>query len=51
MRQPGLSAIAELVGEPPSDQETRPPSQKIADHREDIPSESFPLSGETPSMT
>jgi 5-methylcytosine-specific restriction endonuclease McrA len=42
VRQPGLDAIAEMVGEIPL--QTRPgrKRKKVADRREDIPSESFP---------
>ena len=42
VRQPGLSAIAELVGEPPLVKRRGPRRKKIADRREDIPPESFP---------
>jgi hypothetical protein len=44
VRQPGLSAIAELVGEPPTIKRRGPRRRKIVDHREDIASESFPPS-------
>jgi hypothetical protein len=42
VRQPGLSAIAELVGEPPLSKRRGRRRSKIADRREDIPSDSFP---------
>ena len=42
VRQPGLSAIAEMVGEPPILRRRGPRRRKIADRREDIRSESFP---------
>jgi hypothetical protein len=42
IRQPGLSAIAELVGEPPILKRRGPRRDKVADRREDIPSDSFP---------
>jgi hypothetical protein len=42
VRQPGLSAIAEMVGEPPLMKRPGRIRSKIADRREDIPSESFP---------
>jgi hypothetical protein len=42
VRQPGLSAIAELIGEPPLLRRRGPGRSKIADRREDIRSESFP---------
>jgi hypothetical protein len=42
VRQPGLSAIAELVGEPPKIKRRGPRRRKIANHREEIPSDSFP---------
>lgn len=42
VRQPGLSALAEMVGEPPLMRRPGPRRSKIADRREDIPSESFP---------
>jgi hypothetical protein len=42
VRQPGLNAIAELVGEPLLMKRRGPRRSKIADRREDIPSESFP---------
>lgn len=42
VRQPGLSAIAELVGEPLTIKRGGPRRRKIVDHREDIASESFP---------
>ena len=42
VRQPGLSAIAEMVGEPPLLRRRGRRRSKIADRREDIPSESFP---------
>jgi hypothetical protein len=42
VRQPGLSAIAEMVGEPPLMKRPGRIRSKIADRPEDIPSESFP---------
>jgi hypothetical protein len=42
VRGPGLSAIAEMVGEPPVLKRRGRRRTKIADRREDIPSESFP---------
>jgi hypothetical protein len=42
VRQPGLSAIAEMVGEPPLLRRRGPRRSKIADQREDIPTECFP---------
>ena len=42
VRQPGLDALAELVGELPLRRRRGPKRTKIADRREDIPSESFP---------
>jgi hypothetical protein len=42
VRCPGLSAIAVMVGERPLIKRTGPRRKKIAEHREDIPSESFP---------
>jgi hypothetical protein len=42
VRQPGLSAIAELVGEPLTIKRRGPRRRKIADRREEIPSENFP---------
>lgn len=43
VREPGLRAIAEMVGETPSGKK-RPgrPRKKIADRREDIPAKEFP---------
>jgi len=42
VRQRGLSAIAELVGEPPLIKRPGRRRNKIAERREDIPAESFP---------
>jgi 5-methylcytosine-specific restriction endonuclease McrA len=42
VRQPGLSAIAELVGEPPTIKRRGRRRSKVADRREDISSENFP---------
>ena len=42
VRQPGLSAIAEMVGDPPLAARPGPRRAKIADRREDIPSDKFP---------
>lgn len=42
VRQPGLSAIGEMVGEPPLVRRRGPRRSKIANRREDIPSKSFP---------
>jgi len=42
VRQKGLDAIAELVGEQPSRPRTGSKRNKIADRREDIPSDAFP---------
>jgi hypothetical protein len=42
VRQPGLSAIAELVGEPPLSRRRGPRRSKIAVQREDIPPDRFP---------
>jgi hypothetical protein len=42
VRRHGLSAIAELVGEPPLIKRPGPRRKKIAERREDIPAESFP---------
>jgi hypothetical protein len=42
IRQPGLSAIAEMVGEPPLVRRRGPRRGKCADRREDIPTECFP---------
>jgi hypothetical protein len=42
VRQPGLSAIAELVGEPPVIKRRGPRRKKVAERREDIASENFP---------
>jgi hypothetical protein len=42
VRQPGLSAVAEMVGEPPLIRRRGPRRPKIADRREDIPPEKFP---------
>jgi hypothetical protein len=41
VRQPGLGAIAESVGELPTIKRRGPRRKKVADYREDIPSESF----------
>lgn len=42
VRDPGLSAIAELVGEGPLLRRRGPRRKKIRDRREDLPSEAFP---------
>ncbi|MGP0064493.1 MAG: hypothetical protein ACLQGP_12960, partial [Isosphaeraceae bacterium] len=42
VRQPGLSAIAELVGEPPLIKRPGRRRKKIAERREEIPAENFP---------
>jgi hypothetical protein len=42
VRQPGLIAIAELVGEPPTIKRRGPRRKQIADRPEDIASECFP---------
>lgn len=42
VRQPGLSALAELVGEPPLTPRPGPRRSKIADRREDIPAGALP---------
>lgn len=42
VRDPGLSAIAELVGEEPLLRRSGPKRKKICDRREDIPAEAFP---------
>jgi 5-methylcytosine-specific restriction endonuclease McrA len=42
VRQRGLSAIAELAGEPPAVKRPGPPRQPVAARREDIPPEKFP---------
>ncbi len=42
VRQPGLSAIGELVGEEPLLPRSGPKRDKIADRREDIPASCFP---------
>lgn len=42
VRQPGLSAIAELVGEEPLRKRPGPKREKIAERREDIPPAAFP---------
>jgi hypothetical protein len=42
VRQPGLRAIAELVGEEPSTKRPGPRRPPIATRREDIPSSAFP---------
>jgi hypothetical protein len=42
VRKPGLRAIAELVGDPSLPKRPGPQRKKIADHREDIPPDSFP---------
>jgi hypothetical protein len=42
VRRPGLSAIAELVGETPKVKGRGPRRRKIAEHRDAIHSESFP---------
>ena len=42
VRQPGLSAIAEMVGEPPLIRRPGPRRTKIADRREDLHSSAFP---------
>ena len=42
VRQPGLRAIAELVGEPSDRPRRGRPRQKVADRREDIPAAALP---------
>jgi len=42
VRRPGLSAIAEMVGEPSTVARPGPCRKKIADHRADIPPSSYP---------
>lgn len=42
VRRPGLDAIAELVGEPPSRPRPGPKRRVVASVREDIPGEAFP---------
>jgi len=42
VRQPGLSAIAELVGEPTTIRRRGPKRKKVADHRSSIPADDFP---------
>ena len=42
VRQPGLSALAEMVGEPPLLKRRGRRREKIADQRDDIPSDKFP---------
>jgi hypothetical protein len=42
VRRPGLSAIAELVGEPLTVRRSGPRRKKIAERREDIPAACFP---------
>lgn len=42
VRQKGLDAIAELVGEIPSNKRRGPKRKKLADSREKIPSDKFP---------
>ncbi len=42
VREPGLSAIAEMVGEPPTIARPGPRRKKIAARREEIPAELFP---------
>jgi hypothetical protein len=42
VRQPGLDAIAELVGESPSRIRGGPKRKKVANRREDIPAAAFP---------
>jgi hypothetical protein len=42
VRQPGLSAVAELVGEPPTVKRPGPKRKKIAERREHIPAADFP---------
>ena len=42
VRQPGLGAIAELVGDRPAHARTGRPRNKVADHPEDIPASKFP---------
>lgn len=42
VRQPGLSAIEEMVGRPPPLKRPGPKRKKVADQEQDIPPESFP---------
>ena len=42
VKNPGLSAIAELVGEKPDKPRKGPRRNKVADRREDIPPDEFP---------
>ena len=42
VRQLGLSAVAEMVGEPPTVKRPGPKRKKIAERREDIPAAEFP---------
>lgn len=42
VRDPGLRAIAELVGEEPTPPRPGPKRKKICDRREEIPAEAFP---------
>ena len=42
VRQPGLSAIGELVGEPPHRPRRGPKRKKLVERREDIPAGAFP---------
>lgn len=42
VRQPGLDAIAELVGEQPSRTRRGPKRKKVADRREKIPASAYP---------
>lgn len=42
VRQPGLSAIEELVGRPALVKRTGPKRKKLANHEQDIPADAFP---------
>jgi hypothetical protein len=42
VRQPGLDAIAEMVGEKPARTRPGPRRKKVADHREEIPARAYP---------
>ena len=42
VRQPGLDAIAELVGEAPSRRRPGPKRKQVANRREEVPAEAFP---------
>ncbi len=42
VRRPGLSAIAELVGEAPAPSRSGPRRRKVAERREEIPADAYP---------